>query len=105
MDMPPVFRRQAAQVENRDLDVGRSGEHFARDFDEAIGFGHLAGTGVLAAGRAIDQENGRRAALVVTALRIRYCGARVQPIDRQLMLGSANSLPALRVCGLLRWPS
>jgi hypothetical protein len=71
MDMPPAFRRQAAQVEHRDLDVGRSGEHFACDFEKAIGFRHLAGMmllpGLARTAQGSQDRQGARSLSVRTA--------------------------------------
>jgi hypothetical protein len=82
MDVAAVFRGEAAQVEQHDLDIGSSGKDLARDLDEAIGLGHFSRAGVLAARRIVDEKNDRSAAVGVTAFGIVNALAGGQPIDR-----------------------
>ena len=68
VNMPPVFRCQAAQVQHLDRDIGCGGKHVARNLEKTIRLRHFTWTRMLAARRAIDQQNGWLAALVVPTL-------------------------------------
>jgi len=86
VDAAPVFGGEATQVEQLDLDVRLGGEHLAGDLDQPIGLRHFARAGVLAARRAVDQQDGRLAAVLVAPLRRLDRRPRRQPIDRQLVV-------------------
>src|SRR5438045_5953051 len=80
------FRGKAAEIENVD-----SQSHFLKHgfgyFDQPPGFGHLARAGMLAARRAVAQEDARcLVAIVMTALRGKYCLAHREPIYRDLIV-------------------
>jgi hypothetical protein len=86
MNLLAEFRGKAAKIENVD-----SQSHFLKHgfgyFDQPPGFGHLARTGVLAARRAVDQEDARcLVAIIMTALRGKYCLACREPIYRNLII-------------------
>jgi len=86
MNLFAEFRRKATKIENVD-----SQSHFLKHgfgyFDQPPGFGHLARTGVLAPRRAVDQEDARcLVAIIMTALRGKYCLACREPIYRNLII-------------------
>jgi hypothetical protein len=86
VNMAPVFRSQAAEIQQLDGDIGRGGEHVARNLQKPVRLRHFARTCMLAARRAIDQQNGRLAALGVPALRVGDGGASGKPIHRKLVV-------------------
>ena len=93
MNLPAEFRRQTGQVENVDrkshLDEYRLGE-----LGEPPCLRHLAGTGVLAARRAIDDEHARlRGCIVVLPLGFKNSLARGEPVHRDFIvrIGEAGS--------------
>src|SRR5262245_2751974 len=86
VDTAPVFRGEPAQVEHLDRNTRRSSEYLARDFEQAIRLRHFTRTGVLAAGRTVDQQNGGSVAVRVAALRIGDRRARRPPVDRKIIV-------------------
>ena len=95
MDVASVLRCEPAEVEQLDRDAGRGSEYLAGDLDQAIGFRHFTRTGVLAAGRTVDQQNGWSAAVGVTALRVRNRRASRQPVDRKIIIGIGKFVACL----------
>src|SRR6478672_6552624 len=59
------LRRRAAEVENVDFETRSRLEGVVRDLDQAPRLRHFAGTGVLGARRAVDDEDTRRSRGVV----------------------------------------
>jgi hypothetical protein len=86
VDVAPVLRGEPAQVEQLDRDPRRSSEYLACDFEQAIRFRHFTRTGVFAAGRTVDQQNGRFVAFRVAALRIGDRRAGRQPVERKIIV-------------------
>ena len=82
------LRRRAAQVENVDFESGARLEGLSRDLDQAPRLRHFAGTRVLGAGRAIDDEDARGACrIIMTTSGVVDGIARGQPVDRNLIVG------------------
>ena len=82
------LRRRAAQVENVDFETRSRLEGIVRDLDQAPRLRHFAGTRVLGARRAIDDEDARRSrGVIMTTAGVVDGVARGQPIDRDLIVG------------------
>ena len=102
MDMTAVFGGKAREVEKLDL-CTRCRENLARDLGEPEALRHLAGTRMLRARRAIDQQDASlTSGVIVLPLRRLHRFARRDPIDRKLIVGIGEFRAALRVCGALR---
>ncbi|MGY4228576.1 hypothetical protein ACVMIH_005937 [Bradyrhizobium sp. USDA 4503] len=87
VNLPAELGRQPRQIEHIDRQAHLA-EGGLGDLDHAPAFGHLAGTRVLAARGAVDQQDMRRFVwIVVPALRFIDGIARGQPIDREIIVG------------------
>src|ERR1700704_1617572 len=87
MDVASVFRGKATQVQELNVDTGRRGKYLAGNLDKAIRLRHFTGTGVLAAGRGVDQEDGRPAPIGMAGVRRADRGPRRESILRQIIVG------------------
>jgi hypothetical protein len=94
MDLLTILGGKPAQIEHLALHGSFAGDDLTSAFQQPVGLGHLAGTGVLAAGRRVDEENPRRQGSV------RMSGGRVpdriacfEPIERKL-IGRIGELAA-----------
>jgi hypothetical protein len=94
MDLLTRLGGKPAQIEHLALHGSFAGDDLTSAFQQPVGLGHLAGTGVLAAGRRVDEENPRRQGSV------RMSGGRVpdriacfEPIERKL-IGRIGELAA-----------
>src|SRR5688572_22362384 len=84
---PSVFRGEAAEVEQVELDPGGL-DDLARDLDKAKGLGHLARAGLVGTRRAADAEDAQRCGGIAMALlrqRDRVAGG--NPVQRQVVVG------------------
>jgi hypothetical protein len=57
IDDPPVFRCEPTEIQQVDFESFRSGDDSFSDFGETKGFRHFSGTGLVAAGGAVDEQN------------------------------------------------
>jgi diketogulonate reductase-like aldo/keto reductase len=100
MDVTTVLGGETAQFEHFDLGVSRTGKNLMRDLHEAVALGHLAGTGVLAAGRSRDEEKAGRARLILMPLLREVDGVlRGDPIDREIVIGVGETWTRLAGLG------
>ena len=107
MDAASIFGGEPRQVEHFNLNVASGRDHLARDLDETPRLRHLARTGVLGAGRAVDQEDAQGEALVlVTGLGRLHRLMRVVPVDGEIVvrvgevragLAGARALARMRI--------
>ena len=96
VDLPPVFGREAVELEHLDGKVRVRGEHFSSDLGEAIALGHFARACVLASRRTADQENARRSLRIVVAKPCRRDRrARREPIHGDVVVGIVKALTGL----------
>src|SRR3954470_13142220 len=102
------FGCRAAQVENVDFETPARVEGFTRDLDQTPRLRHFAWTGVLGAGRAIDDEDSRRSGRIIVATLGGVDGiARDQPVGRNFVVGIGEAgtglagdrrLPTVFIC-------
>ena len=93
MNLPAEFRRQPRQVEDIDRE-SHFDEHRLGELDQPPALRHLAGAGMLAARRAVDDEHARlRGRIVVAPLRFKNGLAGGEPVDRDFIvrIGKARS--------------
>src|SRR5439155_22205089 len=104
VDRAAVFRRQATQVQDLNLEIALALEHLVRDHGEPPGFRGFSGTGVLAARGSIDQQDARRSRRIfLSLLGIRDALTGGAPFDRQLVVGIGKTgAGALRAGSLAR---
>ena len=93
MNLPAVFRHEPRQVENVDR-KSHFEKHWLGELHQPPALRHLAGAGMLAARRAVDDEHARlRGRIVVAPLRLKNGFARRQPVYRDFVfrIGEAGS--------------
>ena len=93
MNLPAEFRRQARQVEDIDC-KSHFDQHRFGELDQPPALRHLAGAGMLAARRAVDDEHARRRGRIVVApLRFKDRLARGEPVHRDFVfrIGKAGT--------------
>ena len=87
MDFAAELRRQPREVQDLHLD-GLPFQRRASDLDQPPRLGHLARAGVLAAGRAVDEQDAARTGrIVMPHLGFVDRGLGIDPIGRKLMGG------------------
>jgi hypothetical protein len=82
------LRCRAAQVEDVDVETGAGLDGLVCDLDQPPGLRHFAGTSVLGARRAIDEEDARRSRPIIVKTFGGVDGiAGGQPVDRDVVVG------------------
>jgi len=100
IDVSSVFGRQTRQVQDLGLATSCAFDRLTRDLHQAPALRYFPRTGMVAAGRAIHDQNARQAGRIVVALLGRRDrGAGFQPVDREIVAGIREVGPGLAGMG------
>jgi len=102
MYLPAEFRRGAREIKNVDA-KSEFAEHWLRQLYQTPSLRHFARASMFATGRSVDDKDAwSQLRIVMASLRLFDSLTRVQPVDRDVVVGIGEPWTALRVPGDLR---
>src|SRR3954463_12457737 len=88
MDLAPELGGEPVELQPLDLEAALALDHFLGDIHQPEALGYLAGAGLVAARRTVDQQDARlRRGRLLPPLGLPDGIARGDPLERQLVLG------------------